>query len=332
MRGQLGRLAGDIGPDDPHVVRDRRRHVDSPGLGHELRSALPPGQGVVAGDEERRCTARGHLIGELRKVRVIADRDAERQRTHPEHRHVAPGVIDRLTDGRMQLPVDAGDCTSMKDGCGVVKETIFAELRETQDRGRDVAREGSQDGVELTSSDGYREAGGIFDLIGQAAEDRFRTAKNLDTVRLGRPDARPNEVERDHRAGGEERSLIGGNLHASMIAQLLQRFTSYAVAMGGGAPEAEVYHFATIKTDKDDYAPGEAALITGTGWEPNSEVTLLFQEDPAVHDDYVLHVPTDTNGTLYWDQWSPEEHDLNVRFYLQSSREASLLVRRTSTD
>ena len=37
----------------------------------------------------------------------------------------------------------------------------------------------------------------------------------------------------------------------------------YAFAMGGGAADAEVYRFATIKTDKDDYAPGEMAIITG---------------------------------------------------------------------
>ena len=78
----------------------------------------------------------------------------------------------------------------MKDGCGVVKETILAELRETDDRGRDVACDRRQHGVELTGSEAYREAGGILDLIGQAAEDRFRTAKNLDPFRLARPDAR----------------------------------------------------------------------------------------------------------------------------------------------
>ena len=33
----------------------------------------------------------------------------------------------------------------------------------------------------------------------------------------------------------------------------------YAFAAGGGAQDAEVYRFATIKTDKDDYAPGELA-------------------------------------------------------------------------
>ena len=40
----------------------------------------------------------------------------------------------------------------------------------------------------------------------------------------------------------------------------------YAFAMGGGSGDGEVYRFATIKTDKDDYAPGELAVITGSGW------------------------------------------------------------------
>ena len=39
----------------------------------------------------------------------------------------------------------------------------------------------------------------------------------------------------------------------------------YAFVAGGGAADAEVYRFATIKTDKDDYAPGETAIITGLG-------------------------------------------------------------------
>ena len=58
----------------------------------------------------------------------------------------------------------------------------------------------------------------------------------------------------------------------------------YVFAAGGGPGDAETYRFATIKTDKDDYAPGELAVITGSGWQPGEEVTLLFQEDPAVHE------------------------------------------------
>ena len=72
----------------------------------------------------------------------------------------------------------------------------------------------------------------------------------------------------------------------------------YAMADGGGAANAEVYRFATIRTDKDDYAPGELALITGTGWQPGETVRLRFQEDPAVHDDYVIDVVADAQGNL----------------------------------
>ena len=93
----------------------------------------------------------------------------------------------------------------------------------------------------------------------------------------------------------------------------------YAFAAGGGPGDGETYRFATIKTDKDDYAPGERAVITGSGWQPGEEVTLLFQEDPAVHEDYVLAVVADSTGNIVWDQWAPEEHDLNVRFYMTAS-------------
>ena len=39
----------------------------------------------------------------------------------------------------------------------------------------------------------------------------------------------------------------------------------YAFAAGGGAATAEAYRFPTIRTDKDDYAPGQLATITGSG-------------------------------------------------------------------
>jgi hypothetical protein len=93
----------------------------------------------------------------------------------------------------------------------------------------------------------------------------------------------------------------------------------YAFAAGGGPSDAEWYRFATIKTDKDDYAPGELAVITGSGWVPGEEVTLLFQEDPAVHADYSFTVTADGDGNIYLDQWGPEPHDFGVRFYLTAT-------------
>ena len=105
----------------------------------------------------------------------------------------------------------------------------------------------------------------------------------------------------------------------------------YAVAAGGVAASAELYRFATVRTDKDDYAPGEPALITGTGWLPNSTVTLLFQEDPAVHEDYAIKVGTDGDGNFSKADWAPERHDAGVRFYLTVS-DARSLAQTTFTD
>ena len=89
------------------------------------------------------------------------------------------------------------------------------------------------------------------------------------------------------------------------------------------AATAESYRFATIRTDKDDYAPGAHAIITGQGWKPGEEVTLLFQEDPAVHTDYTFTLTADASGQILWDGWAPEPHDANVRFYLTATGEES---------
>jgi hypothetical protein len=93
----------------------------------------------------------------------------------------------------------------------------------------------------------------------------------------------------------------------------------YAFVAGGGMPEGEAYAFVTLKTDKDDYAPGEPALITGSGWEPGEEVELVFQEDPAVHPDYTMTLTADGDGNISDDTWAPEQHDANVRFYLMAT-------------
>ena len=97
----------------------------------------------------------------------------------------------------------------------------------------------------------------------------------------------------------------------------------YAFVVGGGQGDAEVYRFPTIKTDKDDYPPGQTAIITGSGWEANEEVKLLFQEDPAVHADYELTVTADGDGNIHHDQWAPEQHDFGVRFYLMATGQQS---------
>ncbi len=82
------------------------------------------------------------------------------------------------------------------------------------------------------------------------------------------------------------------------------------------ATGAEGYRFATIKTDKDDTRRVSSLALRDQAGEPNSEVTLLFQEDPAVHDDYILKVPTDGQGNIDFSGWAQSSTTLNVRFYL----------------
>jgi hypothetical protein len=91
----------------------------------------------------------------------------------------------------------------------------------------------------------------------------------------------------------------------------------YAVAAGGSnLRSSEVYSFATLKTDKADYAPGETVTITGAGWVPGETVTLELREVPALHSDRVLTAVADATGRIFNNSFSPERHDIGVTFYL----------------
>jgi len=91
------------------------------------------------------------------------------------------------------------------------------------------------------------------------------------------------------------------------------------IVAGGGQSSAEIYAFATVKTDHLDYAPGETVTITGSGWEPLEAVTLVLHEEPTVHEDRVLTASADAGGNIFNDQFQPETHDAGARFYLTAS-------------
>ncbi len=44
------------------------------------------------------------------------------------------------------------------------------------------------------------------------------------------------------------------------------------------------------------------------------EPKLTRSEMVEGHEDYVVTVEADGLGNIYWDQWAPEQHDLDVRF------------------
>ena len=95
------------------------------------------------------------------------------------------------------------------------------------------------------------------------------------------------------------------------------------IAGGSGLASAELYGFATVKTDKIDYSPGETVTITGSGWQPGETVSLLLQEVPKTHDERTLRATADALGEILNNEFQPEAHDVGVTFYLTASAAGS---------
>ncbi len=91
------------------------------------------------------------------------------------------------------------------------------------------------------------------------------------------------------------------------------------VAGGSGQSSTELYGFPTVKTDKGDYAPGETVIISGSGWQPGETVTMVLHELADFHGDRILTAVADGIGNIFDNEYSPEEHDIGVRYYLTAS-------------
>ena len=88
------------------------------------------------------------------------------------------------------------------------------------------------------------------------------------------------------------------------------------VAGGEGQSSSDLYGFATVRTDCEDYPPGQPVIMTGTGWQPGEPVELRLIEVPSTHPEDVLTAVADGVGGIYSDEFAPEHHDIGVRFYL----------------
>src|SRR5438094_6099232 len=80
---------------------------------------------------------------------------------------------------------------------------------------------------------------------------------------------------------------------------------------------------ATVMTDKADYAPGTVVSINGSGWQPGETVTLSLVESPLVDTHPTLTAVADANGNILNNQFSPDIHDVNIRFYLTATGQSS---------
>jgi hypothetical protein len=80
---------------------------------------------------------------------------------------------------------------------------------------------------------------------------------------------------------------------------------------------------ASVMSDKDDYAPGQVATFTGSGFQAGEAVTITLHEDPTVHQDRTLSATADASGNFVHASWAPEPHDLGVRFILTAVGQSS---------
>ncbi|MFB3915173.1 MAG: kelch repeat-containing protein [Terriglobales bacterium] len=90
----------------------------------------------------------------------------------------------------------------------------------------------------------------------------------------------------------------------------------FLLAGGSNLSSAELYGFATVKTDQHDYVPGETVIVTGSGWRPGETVTLSLVELPNVDSHGPWTTTADANGYISDSSFTTNASDRNVRFYL----------------
>jgi large repetitive protein len=106
------------------------------------------------------------------------------------------------------------------------------------------------------------------------------------------------------------------------------------LATGGtNLASTELYGFATVKTDAADYPPGSTVTITGSGWQPGETVALTLVESPLFDSHGPYDVIADGNGNISDSSFVPDEHDLNIRFYLTAvGSQSGAQAQNTFTD
>ena len=90
---------------------------------------------------------------------------------------------------------------------------------------------------------------------------------------------------------------------------------------------------AGIWTDQRDYAPGTTVTMTGTGWAPGETVTIELVEDPLIDTHATLTAVADQSGNWTNSEFSPDEHDISVRFVVTATGGTSgMRAQTTFTD
>jgi len=92
---------------------------------------------------------------------------------------------------------------------------------------------------------------------------------------------------------------------------------------GDAGAATELYRFATVRTDQDDYTPGQTVTITGSGWQPGEQVTITLVESPNIDNHPAITVTADANGKIADSSFVTDQHDFQVRFFAFAHGSAS---------
>jgi hypothetical protein len=98
----------------------------------------------------------------------------------------------------------------------------------------------------------------------------------------------------------------------------------------GTVSTGDLYRFASIKTDKPDYAPNTNVTVSGTGWMPGEQITLVFHEFPSGDPDATLTTAADASGTFQNSEFMTDVHDEKMNFIVTAAGAISRQTAQTS--
>lgn len=195
------------------MILSSPRHVACACVGSQTINRSPERQLVVARDEQDRGALAGHHVCRLAVVGVVADDDAEREIVAPEHWQLVARGVDRSTNGRMELAIDANAGTSAEDGGGVVETPVNPQLGEPDNDGHGIAGDRLKLVGDVARRD--RDGCGISDVIGETANRPFRAAQDCNAIALAPEHLMPYRVYRDAGVSGVDWHLPRGDSHVT---------------------------------------------------------------------------------------------------------------------
>jgi len=125
--------------------------------------------------------------------------------------------------------------------------------------------------------------------------------------------------------------LKGNSRRYGLLLSLFVLGTIGALALGDAYLDAGL-SAPTVTSDKDDYAPGEIAHITGSGWTLDQQVHVEFKEYPDYPDYHIYDVNVDANGNWKID-YQVEARHIGVKFTVTSKgAQTGFLTQTVFTD